>query len=162
MNNSEKKLSIGSGIAWILTLIGLFVIIVVPKNELWYKILFFVFVLLFFIVPIVLLLMPALYYIKQDCRPKPFVGSIPFGGLIGIELLMLIYFYASLNALGKLIMALALVTVFLYHVGSVIVLEKNKTFYAKWYAILIGIAGILFIAFIGVGIYASFYYSILW
>lgn len=149
-------------IAWAACFIILLVIILIPKYEILYKILGYVFFIVFFIAPPILLIIHLVPYVKMRIEENDRLTIIPIIGFFLFEALAFIYFIASLNEVGKQIMIWVLIGTFLYNVIASVVLVYPKKYCIKRHLIATILALVLFIVFFGVGIYASYEYSIMW
>lgn len=161
MNQKLKTISYLNLVLWLITIIGLVVIIIIPKIITTVENLFPIFMLLYIIMPIILILSKAVISYFYKYREDNMLAVVPFSGVALIMPMVLFYFVASLNNQGKLLILLMTSIIFIYHIIAIIITLKYKD-NLKLYLILLVISFALYIINIYFSISISYYYSINW
>lgn len=161
MKQNLKIINYLQTILWIITIIGLLIIIVIPKIITTVESLFPIFIVLYMVMPIILLISKAAisYYYKY--REDNLFAVVPFGGVALLMPMVLFYFVASLNNQGKLMILLITGAIFIYHILAIILTLKHQG-NLKLYLLLLCISIILYITNIYLSITISYNYSVNW
>lgn len=146
-------------ILWIINIIGLLVIIIIPKDIELVNKLFAKFMLLYIFLPLMLLLSRLVIAYRMKHRDDNIYDIIPFIGIGMIMPMVIFYFISSLNTQGKIIVIIMALVVLAYNViSSIVVLKKKGNI--KIYLILLFISILVY----GINIYTmvmtSYNYSI--
>lgn len=161
MNQKLKIINYIQLILWTITIIGLLIIIAIPKIISTVENLFPIFIILYVIMPIILLISKTIitYYYKY--RDANIFSVLPFTGIAIIMPMILFYFINSLNDTGKLIIFLITAIIFVFNIIAIILVIKNKE-KLKVYLLLLFISLVLYIANIVISISISYNYSVNW
>ena len=146
---------------WVFSLIGLLLVIVIPKTITTVDSLFYVFIALYIVMPVLLSLTKIVttYYDKQ--KDNNFFDIMTFIGTATIMPMMLIYFISSINKDGKLIMIILSSIIVIYNVIAIFLVTK-KVKGLKLYLGLLIISLVLYLINIYVALQVSYNYSIVW
>ena len=148
---------------WIFAFVGLIIIILIPKeSEKLLNNLYYAFIILLLIIPLILCGYNALNFALNGIEKKEAYVILPLIGLNLFTLLSLIYFIGSVTTKGKIYMVLGMLGCFLIGLGSAYYLMKVKKYNNRHHVLILIANFIFYLAYFGLGVYVSYYYSLNW
>lgn len=157
----KKKYHIVQTIIWAITIISLFVIIIINKSEKEYRYFTYIFYSGYMIVPLLLTLSQIYFYYRFDIGDNSIYAIIPFVSKIILLLFAMISFIDALKLTGKIIIFSVIILICLYNLYAIYILRK-KGYKLNLFTILTVISLLLLFAFLIVGVYVSWNYSVKW
>lgn len=142
---------------WLVTIMISFIIIIIDKSEKQYRLLTYVFYFCYLIVPVISTAIQLKYYRIEN---ENNYYMIIFIGIIILLSIMSINFINSVRDEGKIIAIISLIVLMAYNVFAIFYYRYKQNF--KTYKNLTIIAILSLYLFIGLGIYITWYYSIIW